>query len=267
MVILCDSTLSFYTLPSLTPITNPSFPFIKGVTCLSEDLALPDVCDVDGSVSLAVVKRRSVQLLRLRESVKIEKDIPLSEGALIAQRYGIYLCVADLRQYSMVNLRTGQILPLIQTSQTYSPNPNASTSIKHPTMSSLGNGEFLLSSSTGPHTSIGVFVSAASGDAVRGTLEWPASPRSVTAIQWPLVLSLLRDGTVEIHDVTTQTLLQTIPTLDDWQSRQLFGLKFGGIRVRETGSLDRLRKAPLSKDTPPVPAKLSALDLGIVRYK
>jgi hypothetical protein len=84
--------------------------------------------------------------------------------------------------------------------------------------------EFLILSWTGAGT-MGVFINL-HGDPVRGTLQWPSHPLSVcssspsphlfaadcfTALEYPYVTALLPDQTIEVHNVESQEIVQTVP--------------------------------------------------------
>lgn len=84
--------------------------------------------------------------------------------------------------------------------------------------------EFLILSWTGAGT-MGVFINL-NGDPVRGTLQWPSHPLSVcssspspdifaadctTALEYPYVTALLPDQTIEVHNVESQEIVQTVP--------------------------------------------------------
>jgi hypothetical protein len=84
--------------------------------------------------------------------------------------------------------------------------------------------EFLILSWTGAGT-MGLFINL-NGDPVRGTLQWPTHPLSlcssslsphlfaadcVTALEYPYVTALLPDQTIEVHNVESQEIVQTVP--------------------------------------------------------
>jgi hypothetical protein len=93
-----------------------------------------------------------------------------------------------------------------------------------PSITVIGPNEFLILSWTGTST-LGVFISA-DGDPVRGTLQWPSHPRSIcqpissvleliadlfiTGLDYPHVISLLPNNTIEIHSVESQDIVQVI---------------------------------------------------------
>jgi hypothetical protein len=93
------------------------------------------------------------------------------------------LCVADLTEYSIVDLTSATLLPLLPISQDPqdqegSPiiNPN-----QKPAIAAIGENEFLVASHTGTST-LGVFVRE-TGEPCRGTVEWASNVRSVGACE------------------------------------------------------------------------------------
>lgn len=88
----------------------------------------------------------------------------------MARRSGRALCVADKINYNMIDLELASLIPLFPLSQA------PDTSVK-PSITVVNETEFLILSWTGAST-IGIFVNS-DGDPVRGTLEWPAHPKSV----------------------------------------------------------------------------------------
>jgi vacuolar protein sorting-associated protein 3 len=90
----------------------------------------------------------------------------------VARRTAQYLCVVNQDCYSVINLETSSMLPLMPPSQ------DSSVTTK-PLIVVTGPSEFLILSWTGKNT-LGLFISG-EGDPVRGTLEWETYPESVCA--------------------------------------------------------------------------------------
>ncbi|KAJ3046910.1 transforming growth factor, beta receptor associated protein 1 [Rhizophlyctis rosea] len=80
-------------------------------------------------------------------------------------------------------------------------------------------GEFLIATSTPQGGGLGMFVSS-NGDPVRGTLEWPAIPRSM-AFHFPYIIALLRNNIIEIHNLFTQQRIQKILLPSSFEPRFL----------------------------------------------
>ena len=155
-----------------------------------------------------------------------------------------------------------------------------------PSITVIGPNEFLILSWTGTST-LGVFISA-DGDPVRGTLQWPSHPRSICqfrvvrfraysltcllGLDYPYVVSLLPNNTIEIHSVETQDIVQVIGapaspasppksvrkntthsrssstvTSGDLDSSERVNLvaSIGGHLIPSTQRLDKLRTVPV----------------------
>jgi len=56
---------------------------------------------------------------------------------------------------------------------------------------------------------MGVFINV-NGDAVRGTLQWPNHPPSI-GLEYPYVMALLPDQTIQVHNVESQEIAQEVP--------------------------------------------------------
>ncbi|KAI9491304.1 hypothetical protein BDB00DRAFT_509529 [Zychaea mexicana] len=78
--VLCDSTLSFYSLPFFDPIPVALVPQIKGVACFAHDVAEEGRIGEDGTIELCIVKRRVLQILKIGELVQMKKGIANVRG-------------------------------------------------------------------------------------------------------------------------------------------------------------------------------------------
>ncbi|KAI7898930.1 uncharacterized protein BX663DRAFT_442122, partial [Cokeromyces recurvatus] len=88
---------------------------------------------------------------------------------------------------------------------------------------------------------IGIFVNA-SGDAIRGTLQWSDYPQHIS-VDYPYTTALLGNNTIEIHNIIDQKLVQTI-CLD----KTLKGIApCHGIKVWISDLSERLKLHPGSK--------------------
>ncbi|KAG6377514.1 hypothetical protein JVT61DRAFT_15322 [Boletus reticuloceps] len=229
VLILSDRQIHFYTLPSLDPVPN-----IKPIRHV-ETFAV-DFC---------VIKRNSIALHSLYEDRLVySREIPFQPGALLARRAGQYLCVADSQYYNVVDLHTAQMFPVIPVNQAM----DDLTPVK-PFIVVVGENEFLLLSRTGGST-LGVFVTG-EGDPVRGTLEWPSHPLSV-CLDYPNITTLLSNGTIEIHSVETQSIIQVVspPPDGDTVADQRIGLvaSLGGYIVPFSEHSEKMRKTTLRFD-------------------
>ncbi len=142
---------------------------------------------------------------------------------LYARRAGRVILAADRENYNVIDLATVSCTPLLPVDQT-----GETPSRVRPMITFLGQSdpmEFLLASATGVGSSMGLFISG-TGDPVRGTLEWPSHPESLctsppfffavlkqtfgTGIDYPYVLALMRNRTIEVHNVETQMIAQIV---------------------------------------------------------
>ncbi|KAI8384808.1 uncharacterized protein BYT42DRAFT_603782 [Radiomyces spectabilis] len=247
-VVLCDSTLSFYSLPFLDPIPVSLVTPIKGVSCFSHDLAMEGRIGEDGTVGLCVIKRRAIQIYKIGETMQLKKELPLADGALTVTRHSRHLCLADTQQYKLVNLQVSIATPLIPTPQVPT-SPSTSSSllgsgthtIPRPIVAVVKEGEFLVvSGSVNNQTTIGIFVDAF-GDAIRGTIQWSSYPKAVT-VEFPYMAALLRNQTIEIHNILDQQRLQVIHLNPAFEAR---GMSFShGIKVYMDGLAKPLRRRP-----------------------
>lgn len=68
-----DSTLLFFSLPFFDPIPASFIQPIKGVSCFSHDIGEEGRIGEDGTVELAVIKRRAIQIYKIGESIHLKK--------------------------------------------------------------------------------------------------------------------------------------------------------------------------------------------------
>lgn len=175
--------------------------------------------DGEGFVSLCVIKRKQAILAKIGMGRWITiKEIPIANGIVLARRRGDSLCVATTSEYSLINLTSGQTIPLGLPISQSTESPSAST---RPSMLSFQNGqdaEFLITSHSQDQT-LGVFVQA-SGDPAAKLIEWDSHPRGLT-LDYPNLVSLLRDDTIRIHNLETMRMEQTIQLPDLLEPRLL----------------------------------------------
>ena len=115
--ILSNNTLSFYTLPEL----SPAFPRLKPLTCgwvggVDLNQSVEQSSSQDG-VDIVMCFRNRISLVRLaedKEPVKI-RDIEFG-GCLAVARRGDEACVADARSYALLDVVQKQKIPLFSIS-------------------------------------------------------------------------------------------------------------------------------------------------------
>ncbi|KAF9191856.1 hypothetical protein BGZ51_006576 [Haplosporangium sp. Z 767] len=91
----------------------------------------------------------------------------------------------------------------------YSSSSGSNAQVLKPACIAIAENEFLLASATSSgQTAIGVFCTG-TGDPVRGTLNWSSYPRAL-GVEFPYVAAILRNNTIEIHNILDQRLIQII---------------------------------------------------------
>ncbi|KAH9924078.1 uncharacterized protein B0H18DRAFT_1085579 [Fomitopsis serialis] len=235
-LVLADHQVYIYTLPSLDQIPPTVIKPIRNVVTIAVDeqhLRRPPPVDpshpVD-PVDFCVIKRSAISLYSLyKERLFFQKEIPLPSGGFLARRTGKALCVAD---------KAASMLPLMPLSQAQD-----GLTIK-PCITVISDNEFLIASWMGA-SSLGVFIT---GDAepVRGTLEWPAHPESIS-LNYPHIAALLPNETIEIHSVETQAIVQVVSAPADGQvpERKKLVASANGFFVPSSQRSDKLRKTPV----------------------
>ncbi|CAO3595317.1 unnamed protein product [Absidia cylindrospora] len=247
-VVLCDSTLSFYSLPFFDPMPVSLLAPIKGVSCFTHDAAEEGKIGPDGTIELCVVRRRVLQIYKMGEFLHMKKEIPLHDGAIFVIRYNRNLCLADYNQYKLIHVDPINTIPLIPTPQEPA-SPSTSSSgmlinntplVPRPVAAVIKSDEFLMVSGSASNQTIGIFLDAR-GNAIRGTMQWSSYPKSI-CVEYPYIAALLRNNTIEIHNINNQQLLQII-TLDPGVEPR--GMSFGhGIKVHLDGLASRLYQRP-----------------------
>ncbi|KAF9528703.1 hypothetical protein CPB83DRAFT_854136 [Crepidotus variabilis] len=211
-LILSDSQVSFYTIPSLDPCPIKPIRHVLAFAVDDHHLKRPPPSAAPAGINLpldsvdfCIVKRTGIALYTLKERLVYLKDIPLppNHGTTLARRAGPYLCLAGKTDYNIVNLEAASLLPFLPISQA-----ETTPSFVKPSITIVSPSEFLILSWMGAST-LGVFMTG-DGDPVRGTLEWPQHPEAIS-LDYPYITSLLPNGTIEIHSIETQALIQVIP--------------------------------------------------------
>ena len=107
--ILCNGTLSFYSLPELSPAfgntTVPNCTWVGGI-----DLSAQDETEEHGSVVMICVKNK-VRLVKIADEVRRVRDIQYP-GCLISTRRGDYACAADAHGYALLDVENQQKISL-----------------------------------------------------------------------------------------------------------------------------------------------------------
>ncbi|EGG05431.1 uncharacterized protein MELLADRAFT_88075 [Melampsora larici-populina 98AG31] len=225
-VILSEGAVSFHSINDLDPL--PGFPTIRGVSAVTLDEDTFDNLPQETDITMCVIKKKTIHLYYLQESgIQQIHEVSFTSAAFNGILRRSVLLLSDIEQYYLVSLNqsVANLIPLLPISQSNN-DPNQQLSSQHrPSMSAIPNSdEFLIASHTGT-TCLGVFVSS-TGDPCRGTLEWLSNPRSIS-VDETHVLALLFNGTIEIHSLETQELLQTIELPIGLEPRTLSSTKFG----------------------------------------
>lgn len=136
---------------------------------------------------------------KLDDTLQASRQVQLDDTIITMSQYGKNICCADSQIYSLVALKEGRITSLFP----------YDSDVLFPVVHAIGKDEFILVTASTQGFGIGVFISA-SGDPIRGTLQWPAVPIDIM-FHAPYVISLLKNCTIQIHNIETQTLVQSIP--------------------------------------------------------
>ncbi|ORY07880.1 hypothetical protein K493DRAFT_403612 [Basidiobolus meristosporus CBS 931.73] len=240
LVVLCDSTIMFFTLPDLSSIPHEIMAPIRGVTCLCFDEGNSSF--QKNRVSMCAVKRRAVQFYQLGDGAVLERETSLPDGAITVCRFENHLCFADTYSYKILDIRTSRAIDLIPTSKGNSDwgIKNSSASLK-PIVTVVDKGEFLLiTAAAGAQSALGMFVTS-SGDPTRGTLQWPSHPRAI-GIHFPYVIALLRNNTIQIHNLLDQKLMQSFGFTRNMEVRNL--VETNGMVFSAPSILDMSQSLP-----------------------
>ncbi|KAF2843733.1 hypothetical protein M501DRAFT_914795, partial [Patellaria atrata CBS 101060] len=182
--ILCNGSLTFYTLPELSPAWAKNNPlpctWIGGV---DQNLELEEESPDEGVVIMMCLRNR-IRLVRIGDDARKVRDIEF-RGCLNVTRREDFACVADAHSYALLDVVHQQKIPLI-----------AISSLDEEALASIGGGAQDLSPSTQTHTrsvsstadppggrdrghtrstSLGIFASGM--EALRGESPRPAASR------------------------------------------------------------------------------------------
>ncbi|KAJ1340972.1 hypothetical protein BSLG_004445 [Batrachochytrium salamandrivorans] len=192
LAVYVDGNLDFYHLDTLLSVAQAKIPSIKRVTAYCADRT------IQSPLSFTVAKRRSISNYLLDDRLVLQKDVSVLDGAQIMAQDEYVICAADTQTYKLVRLDTGVCTPLFPYEK----------SQMTPVAVLVGDGEFLLATSSAQGVGLGVFISSA-GEPIRGTLQWPSVPIFMV-FQFPYVFTLLRNNMLQIHNATSQELVQSI---------------------------------------------------------
>ncbi|PWN34144.1 uncharacterized protein FA14DRAFT_69474 [Meira miltonrushii] len=210
--VLSESTVTFHELPSFLPIPQQVLPHVKGVAALAldDEQTNGNQVDSEGLVNMCIIRRKMIMLVKMsKDTWRIMKEIPLPGGATNAKRFGDWLCISTTSEYNIVNLQQATLspvgLPISQTNES----PSASN---RPSIVSIpdhkGKGcEFLITSHSEDLT-LGVFIGQ-NGEPTARLIEWPSHPRAL-ALEYPYLHALLRNDTIEVHNLVSMQKEQTI---------------------------------------------------------
>ncbi|KAJ2085622.1 hypothetical protein IW138_006212 [Coemansia sp. RSA 986] len=217
LVVLCGSTVVFYSLPELRPIASGSIPAIKGVSCIAYDERIDRSTTATGAI-LCVARMRSVHIYRLLATeLRLEQEVAIDSSVASICQYGNYVCLADTETYKIFDLAklrkasdgTGQLVLLPTQQPTKDPDTGRIIRPPRPRTLVVGPNEFMFLTSSGDQDTLGVIVTAM-GEALRGTLQFSSYPKSI-AYDDPYVIAVFASGQVEVFDTREQdqTLVQS----------------------------------------------------------
>lgn len=216
-IVLSESTLTFHELPGFVLIPTQVLPHIKGVAAVALDEAQltgtksRTGLDAEGLANLCIIRRKAITLVKFSaDTWRVTREIPLPGGATSARRFGKWLCISTTSEYNIVNLEEATLssigLPISQTSEAPSASSRPSI-VAVPHLNKASTCDFLITSHSRDLT-LGAFVSQ-EGEPTAKLLEWPSHPRAL-ALDYPYLHALLRNDTIEIHNLESLKKEQTI---------------------------------------------------------
>ena len=247
-----ENTLRFYTYPQLAP-APPALAPIRGVQAIADG---PDTGHDDdaalGFVSLCLLKRKKLVLLMLEaRGWATVKEIAIARDAFIARRFDDRVCLATPSEYSLVHLDSGTQTPL---GLPISQSTDVSSARVRPSIVPVdidGLHAFLITSHSNAGT-LGAFLRV-DGEPTDKLLEWPAHPRAVV-VEGPFVIALLRNDTIEVHDLHTLARVQQLSVAADTEPRHLFHIAASAALLPQRSGIDAARTT-IEVGAPPVPPK------------
>ncbi|RKO91955.1 hypothetical protein BDK51DRAFT_43886 [Blyttiomyces helicus] len=146
-----ENSLSFYDLDTLAAIPTSVVPAVKAITSFCADRT------VSSPLSICIAKRRVLLSAFLGDTLSLDKEISLPDGAIHMVRKGAFVCAADQQQYKLIDVVSGATTPLFPYDR----------GIMRPVITVIGDGEFLLAIATPQGVGLGIFITSR-GDAIRG---------------------------------------------------------------------------------------------------
>ena len=107
--ILCNGTLTFHSLPELSPAGSRK---VSG--CLwvgGKDLSIEPSGDLDRGSVLVVCTRKRIRLVRIGDEAQVIRNIEFPDCLAVARR-GSFACVADSQSYALLDVENQQKIPL-----------------------------------------------------------------------------------------------------------------------------------------------------------
>lgn len=206
-----NNTLSFYSLPEFAPASE--LRIIKDVRGVLQNCNLDDRNDIDGSAFLTVFTKKKIRQIKVtRTVIKLSKEVEYA-GCLAACQRGPIVCAATKSTYDLIDLDQKARIPLFPVVQGEADPVGPQYDSFLPRILSVTPNEFLLASgSPESTTTMGMFITS-EGEITRGTLMFSAYPLKLI-LQFPYVIALLDNETIEVHEIESQNLEQTISAVD-----------------------------------------------------
>ncbi|ORX84453.1 hypothetical protein BCR32DRAFT_128291 [Anaeromyces robustus] len=209
LLVLCDNTIIFLDSKSLNNVSTSKISPIKNVlnVCTNEAII--------SNLQICIAKKHSIEYINFDHGVHQLMELPHNYSNCILQMrcYSNKVCIADNSSYNIFDITTGESISLFSYNQAYG----------RPLLNTLDEDEFMFVTSTAQGMGLGVFVSSR-GDATRGTLQWQYYPNSI-AYQYPYILALMDDNTLDIHNILDQRLIQRIHIPKDMQNLRIINSK------------------------------------------
>ncbi|GAB6022054.1 transforming growth factor, beta receptor associated protein 1 [Chamberlinius hualienensis] len=164
-------------------------------------------------MEISVCRKRSVHVYHVTEDTAIHrKEISLSEAAVAMAMDGVFVCVATVSKYCMVNVESETVLDVL---------PFDATSYI-PLVVRISRQEFIIN---GPNN-LGVFVTS-SGTSERPPIVWSKGVKAMTFVH-PYVITLQDVDQIAIYSILDQKQKQIINfqnggCLENFQGRILVG--------------------------------------------
>ncbi|CCG82954.1 Putative uncharacterized protein [Taphrina deformans PYCC 5710] len=209
--VLANDTLSFYSLPEFAPASH--LRILKDVQGVIQSSTLQDKVEVDGCAMLTLFTKKKVRQIKVsRQVVKLFKEVEYA-GCETACQIGAIVCLATRSSYDMIDLDQRAKIPLFPVVQGESNPVGEQYASFLPHIVSAMPKEFLVASgSPESPTTMGLFITL-EGEITRGTLMFAAYPIKIL-VDGKYTIALLSNRTIEIHEMSTQAVLQIIDAPD-----------------------------------------------------